>query len=79
MRVALGGAATGVFSNSTQLWNELYKAGTYTGDRVWRFPLWKYYTEQVTGNYFIFEFNAIVPFLMYFRLFFNSLNRFSGC
>ncbi len=50
MRVALGGAATGVFTNSTSLWNELYKAGVYTGDRVWRFPLWKYYSKQVTGK-----------------------------
>lgn len=50
MRVALGGAATGVFTNSTPLWNELYQAGQYSGDRVWRFPLWKYYSEQVTSE-----------------------------
>lgn len=24
------------------------KAGTITGDRVWRMPLWKYYTRKVT-------------------------------
>lgn len=50
MRVALGGAATGVFTNSPTLYKELERAGVYSGDRVWRFPLWKYYTKQVTGE-----------------------------
>lgn len=50
MRIALGGVATGVFTNSSQLWNELAQAGAYTGDRVWRFPLWKSYTKDVTGK-----------------------------
>lgn len=49
MQVALGGAATGVFSNSSSLWKELNRAGLYSGDRVWRFPLWNYFTKQVTG------------------------------
>lgn len=50
MRVALGSAATGVFSNSTPLWQRLQKAGAVTGDRVWRFPLWDYYTKEITSN-----------------------------
>ncbi|KAG8306625.1 bleomycin hydrolase [Homalodisca vitripennis] len=48
MRIALGEAATGVFSNSTALWHQLHQAGALTGDRVWRFPLWDHYTKQMT-------------------------------
>ena len=50
MRIALGGAATGVFSNSTAMFEKLQQAGSLTGDRVWRMPLWQYYTNQMTGK-----------------------------
>lgn len=45
---AFGGASSGVFSNSSVLWDEMLKAGSITGDRVWRLPLWKYFSEKVT-------------------------------
>ncbi|XP_035182030.1 cytosol aminopeptidase [Oxyura jamaicensis] len=48
MDVALGSAATGVFTNSSWLWNHLYEASILTGDRVWRMPLFEHYTKQVT-------------------------------
>ncbi|XP_062838188.1 cytosol aminopeptidase isoform X2 [Anolis carolinensis] len=48
MDVALGSGATGVFTNSHQLWNHLYEASIPTGDRVWRMPLFEHYTKQVT-------------------------------
>ncbi|XP_053114419.1 cytosol aminopeptidase isoform X2 [Hemicordylus capensis] len=48
MVVALGSAATGVFTNSDQLWNHLFRASIVTGDRVWRMPLFEHYTKQVT-------------------------------
>ncbi|XP_071449110.1 cytosol aminopeptidase-like isoform X2 [Hetaerina americana] len=48
MRVALGTAATGVFTNSSVLWQRLESAGATTGDRVWRFPLWKQYTKEMS-------------------------------
>ncbi|XP_046385180.1 cytosol aminopeptidase-like isoform X2 [Ischnura elegans] len=48
MRVALGSAATGVFTNSSCLWQKLECAGALTGDRVWRFPLWKHYTKEIS-------------------------------
>lgn len=48
MRVALGGAATGVFTNCTAVFDKLQRAGSLTGDRVWRMPLWQYYTKQMT-------------------------------
>ncbi|XP_068799416.1 cytosol aminopeptidase [Struthio camelus] len=48
MDVALGSAATGVFTNSSWLWTHLYEASISTGDRVWRMPLFEHYTKQVT-------------------------------
>ena len=48
MDTALGSGACGVFSTTNQYWNLLHEAGTKTGDRVWRFPLFKHYTKQVT-------------------------------
>ncbi|XP_051472690.1 cytosol aminopeptidase [Apus apus] len=48
MDVALGSAATGVFTNSSWLWTHLYEASILTGDRVWRMPLFDHYTKQVT-------------------------------
>lgn len=50
MRVALGGAMTGVFSDCEELWQSLEKAGQVTGDRVWRFPLIKEFTKRMTGK-----------------------------
>ncbi|KAG5873466.1 hypothetical protein JTB14_007860 [Gonioctena quinquepunctata] len=46
--VALGTSATGVFSNSNTLYTSLEAAGSTTGDRVWRLPLWKHFTKQMT-------------------------------
>ncbi|XP_040821936.1 cytosol aminopeptidase [Ochotona curzoniae] len=45
--VALGSGATGVFTNSSWLWNKLFEASVETGDRVWRMPLFEHYTRQV--------------------------------
>jgi len=50
MRIALGGVATGVFSNSTEIWENLRSAGTVTGDRVWRFPLWQHFNDKMTKS-----------------------------
>ncbi|KAK4883110.1 hypothetical protein RN001_006429 [Aquatica leii] len=50
MQVALGTAATGVFSSSNELYDILQNAGSLTGDRVWRFPLWKHYTDEITKD-----------------------------
>ncbi|KAG8453540.1 hypothetical protein GDO86_000246 [Hymenochirus boettgeri] len=50
MMIALGSAATGVFTNSTWLWNHLHEASVVTGDRVWRMPLFEHYTKQVTES-----------------------------
>lgn len=47
MDVALGSGATGVFTNSSWLWEKLFEASVETGDRVWRMPLFEHYTRQV--------------------------------
>jgi aminopeptidase len=47
MDIALGSGATGVFTNSSWLWNKLFEASIETGDRVWRMPLFEHYTRQV--------------------------------
>ncbi|XP_018420076.1 PREDICTED: cytosol aminopeptidase [Nanorana parkeri] len=50
MDVALGSAATGVFTNSSWLWTHLQEASAVTGDRVWRMPLFEHYSKQVTES-----------------------------
>lgn len=46
----LGGSATGIFSNSHYIWKQFQKAGSLTGDRMWRLPLWNYYKKLVTSK-----------------------------
>lgn len=53
---ALGQAATVVFSNDDQLFENLRMAGVHTGDRVWRFPLWEYYSLEVSAERMNLEF-----------------------
>ncbi|KAL3246920.1 hypothetical protein MRX96_057362 [Rhipicephalus microplus] len=50
MVVALGAGATGVFCTSNALWNLLHEAGSVTGDRVWRMPLFDLYHKQMTKS-----------------------------
>ncbi|XP_069669366.1 cytosol aminopeptidase-like [Periplaneta americana] len=49
-RHSMGSAATVVFTNSDALWEQIRMAGVHTGDRLWRFPLWDYYTKQVSAS-----------------------------
>ncbi|XP_012062921.1 PREDICTED: cytosol aminopeptidase-like [Atta cephalotes] len=48
MRITLSNSATGVFTNDGNLYETLRNAGTVTGDRVWRLPLWQHFTDEVT-------------------------------
>ncbi|XP_072932953.1 cytosol aminopeptidase-like [Epargyreus clarus] len=48
--LATGGGAFGCFSNSSEAWRALRRAGAHCGDRAWRFPLWHYYTAQITDD-----------------------------
>jgi aminopeptidase len=48
MAVALGSACSGVFTNSETFWQDMQKAGTRSGDRVWRMPVFNHYTKGVT-------------------------------
>lgn len=47
MTKALGSGATGLFTNSHDMWQQIASAGAYSGDRVWRLPLWKHFDRQV--------------------------------
>jgi leucyl aminopeptidase len=49
--VALGKIATGLFSNSDELAEELSDAGENSWDRVWRMPVWDEYQQQLKSNF----------------------------
>uniref|UniRef100_A0A0A9YBR0 Cytosol aminopeptidase n=1 Tax=Lygus hesperus TaxID=30085 RepID=A0A0A9YBR0_LYGHE len=48
IRKALGTSSSGTWTNANVVWRELERAGSETGDRLWRMPLWKYYKQRVT-------------------------------
>ncbi|OQV25221.1 Cytosol aminopeptidase [Hypsibius exemplaris] len=50
IRVALGNAAAGVFSNDEEMWALMSDAGVRTGDRVWRMPLFQHYADEMTDS-----------------------------
>lgn len=47
---ALDEAATAVFTNSEILWQQMKNSSIHTGCRVWRFPVWEYYTKQICSS-----------------------------
>lgn len=49
--IALGAHASGLLANDDTLANALLAAGTYTGDRAWRMPLWEEYQKQLDSNF----------------------------
>lgn len=50
IKVALGAATSACFTNSKVLWDTILKASQQTGDRVWRMPLFKLYSKQITES-----------------------------
>lgn len=48
IKTALGNCCAGVFVNNYKIWPYLEKASYESGDRLWRLPLFKHYTEDVT-------------------------------
>nr|XP_019550930.2 cytosol aminopeptidase [Aedes albopictus] len=44
---SFGRVCSAVYTNSEQLWQRIKNAGVHTGDRLWRLPLWDYFTQQV--------------------------------
>ncbi|XP_002132386.2 cytosol aminopeptidase-like [Drosophila pseudoobscura] len=50
VKKAVGGGATGIWSNSHYVWKQFQKAGSLTGDRLWRFPLWEFYRRRVANH-----------------------------
>lgn len=49
--IALGAHASGLFSNSDALADELLAAGEASRDKAWRLPLWEEYDEQLKSNF----------------------------
>ena len=49
--IALGKHATGLFSNNDHLANSLLDAGSDSGDRAWRLPIWEDYQKQLKSNF----------------------------
>ncbi len=49
--IALGGVASGLFSNQDQLARELLEAGEYSNDKAWQMPLWDDYQQQLDSNF----------------------------
>uniref|UniRef100_A0A914VJW0 Cytosol aminopeptidase domain-containing protein n=1 Tax=Plectus sambesii TaxID=2011161 RepID=A0A914VJW0_9BILA len=45
--IALGAAASAVFTPSDRIFNALQQAGTDAGDRFWRMPLFKHYRNKM--------------------------------
>lgn len=43
----LGGAACGCYTNSEDLFCYIQSASGYSGDRIWRMPLWGFYEDRV--------------------------------
>jgi len=46
--ISLGAAAGGAFTTKTELFKTLQKCGSKTGERLWRMPLYNYFTKNVT-------------------------------
>ncbi len=49
--IALGGVASGLFSNQEELAKELLDAGLYMNDKAWQLPLWDEYQQQLDSNF----------------------------
>jgi leucyl aminopeptidase len=49
--IALGGYATGLFSNTSGLARALLEAGEATGDRAWQLPLWEDYQSMIKSPF----------------------------
>lgn len=49
-RTAIGQCASVVFSTDDELFDELRKSGQYTGNRVWRFPLYVDYLKKTSNS-----------------------------
>jgi len=48
--IALGRTVSATLTNSDELYDHLYKAGEYSGERVWRLPLYEEYRAQLVSD-----------------------------
>lgn len=47
----IGNSASAIYSNSQVLYEYMLAASMHTGDRIWRFPLWKHFKQLMIGNH----------------------------
>lgn len=48
--IALGRTVSGVMTNEDDIYHRLFQAGEYTGERVWRLPLYEEYRSQLVSD-----------------------------
>jgi len=48
--VALGERASALFTDDDELSKKIEKVGEYTGDYVWRLPMWEEYENEIKGS-----------------------------
>lgn len=46
----LGDVCSGIYTNSEDLWQQMKSAGVHSGDRVWRMPLWEYFSRLMCSS-----------------------------
>ena len=49
--IALGSHASALYANDDELADDILEAGTWSGDRSWRMPLWDDYQNQLKSNF----------------------------
>ena len=57
--VALGSAASAAYTISDDMYKRMEQAGSKSGDRVWRMPLFKQYSKAITSNSPLADLNNI--------------------
>lgn len=50
MVVALGTIATGAMTNNQELMDKVIAAGKASGEKIWQFPMWDEYKEQIKSS-----------------------------
>ncbi|WP_026389260.1 M17 family metallopeptidase [[Acholeplasma] multilocale] len=48
--IALGSTATGAFTHNDTLWNEFSKVSEFTGEKMWRMPIFPEHLEKVQAD-----------------------------
>jgi len=55
VKMMVSDVASAIFTNSDDLWASIKAASIHTGDRVWRFPLWALYEDQIKPSHVTYD------------------------